>query len=201
LVFQQPFLFTKEIRRCFMTIFLSILLGIFFGFALQRVGATNPQNIINMMRLKDLHLMKAIFFAIGFSSILLFFLMAVGIIDVGHLSVKSSYIGVIAGGALLGLGFAVAGYCPGTGLTALADGRKDALFFIGGGLLGALIYTMIYGSIKGSWLFDKIAGGKVMLATGSDKFQALLPMIPGTLLAATIGIIFMLIAWKLPDKA
>lgn len=184
-----------------MTIFLAILLGIFFGFALQRVGATNPQNIINMMRLKDLHLMKSIFFAIGISSTILFLLMTVGIIDVGHLSVKSSYIGVIVGGALLGLGFAVAGYCPGTGLTALANGRKDALFFIGGGLLGALIYTMIYGSIKGSWLFDKIAGGKVMLATGSDKFQALLPMIPGTLLAATIGILFMLIAWKLPDKA
>jgi hypothetical protein len=184
-----------------MNIFLAILLGIFFGFALQRVGATNPQNIINMMRLKDLHLIKAIFFAIGISSILLFILMAAGIIDVGHLSVKSSYIGVIVGGALLGLGFAVAGYCPGTGLTALADGRKDALFFIGGGLLGALIYTVIYGSIKGSWLFDKIAGGKVMLANGSDKFQALLPMIPGTLLAATIGIVFMLIAWKLPDKA
>lgn len=184
-----------------MTIFLSILLGIFFGFALQRVGATNPQNIINMMRLKDLHLMKAIFFAIGISSTILFLLTSVGVIDAGNLSVKSSYIGVIVGGAMLGLGFAVAGYCPGTGLTALADGRKDALFFIGGGLLGALIYTINYGSIKGSWLFNEIAGGKVMLATGSDKFQALLPMIPGTLLAATIGAIFMLIAWKLPDKA
>jgi hypothetical protein len=45
---------------------------------------------------------------------------------------------------------------------------------------------LIYGSIKGSWLFDKIAGGKVMLATGSDKFQALLPMIPGTLLALSL---------------
>ena len=184
-----------------MNIILAIILGLLFGFALQRVGANNPQNIINMLRLKDFHLMKAIFFAIGISSTLLFLLMAVGVIDAGNLSVKSSYIGVIVGGALLGLGFAVAGYCPGTGLTALADGRKDALFFIGGGLLGALIYTMIYGRIKGSWLFDKIAGGKVMLAAGSDKFQALLAMVPGTLLAATIGVIFMLIAWKLPYKA
>lgn len=184
-----------------MTIVLAIILGILFGFALQRVGATNPQNIINMLRLKDLHLMKAIFFAIGISSTVLFLLMTAGVINAGHLSVKSSYTGVIIGGALLGLGFAVAGYCPGTGLTALAEGRKDAFFFLGGGLVGALIYTLVYGSIKGSWLFDKIAGGKVMLATGSDKFQALLPMIPGTLLAATIGIVFMLIAWKLPDKA
>lgn len=183
-----------------MTIFLAIILGILFGFALQRVGATNPQNIINMMRLTDLHLMKAIFFAIGISSTFLFLLMTLGVIDAGHLSVKSSYIGVIVGGVMLGLGFAVAGYCPGTGLTALANGRKDALVFVGGGLVGALIYTLVYGSIKGSWLFNTIAGGKVMLATGSDKFQALLPMIPGTLLAAVIGILFMLIAWKLPDK-
>ena len=183
-----------------MTILLAIILGIFFGFALQRVGATNPANIINMLRLTDLHLMKAIFFAIGLSSTLLFVLMGIGVIDPGHLSVKSSYFGVIIGGAIMGAGFAVAGYCPGTGLTALADGRKDALFFVGGGLVGALIYTLVYGSIKGSWLFNTIAGGKVMLATGSDKFQALLPMIPGTLLAAVIGILFMLIAWKLPDK-
>ena len=183
-----------------MNVFLAIILGALFGFALQRAGATNPQNIINMIRLKDLHLMKAIFFAIGFSSTLLFLFMTLGIIDSGHLSVKSSYFGVIVGGALLGIGFAIAGYCPGTSLTAIAVGRKDALFFSIGGLLGALLYTLVYGSIKGTWLFDKIAGGKVMLATGSEKFAPLLPMIPGTLLAAVIGIVFMLIAWKLPDK-
>lgn len=183
-----------------MNIVLAIILGVFFGFALQRVGANNPQNIINMLRLKDLHLMKAIFFAIGMSSSLLFLLMTFGVIDSGHLSVKSSYVGVIVGGALLGIGFAIAGYCPGTSLTAIADGRKDALFFIGGGLLGALLYTLVYGSIKETWLFDQIAGGKVMLATGSDKFEPLLPMIPGTLLAASIGVVFMLIAWKLPEK-
>jgi hypothetical protein len=183
-----------------MDILMAVVLGMFFGFALQRVGANNPQNIINMLRLKDLHLMKAIFFAIGISSTLLFLLMAFGIIDSGHLSVKSSYLGVIIGGALLGLGFAVAGYCPGTSLTAVADGRKDALFFVGGGLLGALLYTLVYGSIKETWLFNKVAGGKVMLAAGSEKFEPLLPMIPGTLLAAAIGIVFILIAWKLPDR-
>lgn len=179
-----------------MTIVLAIILGIFFGFALQRVGATNPENIINMLRLKDLHLMKAIFFAIGISSTLLFVLMATGIIEAGHLSVKASYTGVIVGGAILGLGFALAGYCPGTGLTALADGRKDALFFVGGGLLGALIYTLVFGSIKGTWLFNSIAGGKVMLAEGSDKFQALFPAIPGSLLAAAIGIAL----WQSPGS-
>lgn len=183
-----------------MTVILAIILGAFFGFALQRVGANNPQNIINMLRLKDLHLMKAIFFAIGASSTLLFLLMGIGIIDAGHLSVKSSYIGVIVGGGLLGLGFAVAGYCPGTSLTAIVDGRKDALFFTAGGLLGALIYTLVYGSIQSTWLFDKIAGGKVMLATGSDKFQALVPVVPGVLLAVFLGVMFMIIAWKLPDK-
>ena len=183
-----------------MNIILAIILGTLFGFALQRVGANNPQNIINMLRLKDLHLMKAIFLAIGLSSTLLFLLMTMGLIDSGNLSVKSSYVGVIVGGALLGLGFALAGYCPGTGLTALADGRKDARYFIGGGLLGALLYTLVYGSIRDSWLFNQIAGGKVMLATGSEKFEALLPMIPGSLLAAVIGIAFILIAWKLPDK-
>lgn len=183
-----------------MTIILAIILGAFFGFALQRVGATNPQNIINMLRLKDLHLMKAIFFAIGVSSSLLFLLMSFGIIDSGHLSVKNSYYGVLVGGGLLGLGFAIAGYCPGTSLTAIADGRKDAIFFSIGGLAGALLYTLAYGAIRESWLFGKIAGGKVMLASGSEKFESLLPIIPGTLLAAAIGIAFMVIAWKLPQK-
>lgn len=151
-----------------MTILLAISLGLFFGFALQRVGATNPENIINMLRLTDLHLMKTILFAIGVSSALLFGLMSLGIIDAGHLSVKSSYAGVIIGGALLGVGFAISGYCPGTGLAAMGTGRKDAIVFAGGGLIGALVYMLSFSSIKDSWLFSSIAGGKVMLAESSS---------------------------------
>lgn len=55
------------------------------------------------------------------------------------------------------------------------------------GLYSSLLNTFVFGSIKDTCLFDKITGGKVMLATGSEKFEPLLPMIRGTLLVAAIG--------------
>ncbi len=184
-----------------MEIILAIILGTLFGFALHRVGASNPENIINMLRLTDLHLLKAIMFAVGISSAVLFVGTTAGFIDIGHFSVKSSYIGVIIGGAILGLGFATAGYCPGTSIAALGDGRKDAIFFIIGGLVGALVYMLVYGGIAGSVLFNKIAGGKVSLAqTGNDAYNALLTNLPGIAVALILAIVFILVSWKVPKK-
>lgn len=185
-----------------MDLFLAIILGLLFGFALNRAGATNPQNIINMLRLNDLHLMKAILFAIGLSSVALFGGLALGFIDPSNLSVKSAYVGVIIGGALLGIGFAIAGYCPGTGLAAIATGRKDALLFVLGGLLGAFAYTLSYGYIVDhTSLLDTIGGGSVMLAqTDNEKYPSLLPSINGTLIGVGMGLVFIVIAFLLPRK-
>ena len=55
-----------------MNIFLALLIGGLFGFALDRVRASNPNYIISMLKLENLYLMKAILFAIGFASILMF---------------------------------------------------------------------------------------------------------------------------------
>lgn len=183
-----------------MNILLAVILGCLFGFALHRVGATNPQVIINMLRLTDLHLVKVILFAIAVSSALLFTGMAVGFIDPGHLSVKASYWGVLIGGAILGIGWVLAGYCPGTGVAAIGDGRKDAVFFVLGGLLGAYIYMLVYSKFKDSALLEKVLGGKVTLAvTPNESFGAIITNIPGIVVALIITVVFGLLAWRLPE--
>jgi uncharacterized membrane protein YedE/YeeE len=183
-----------------MTIFLAIILGLLFGFVLQKSGAANPQVIIDMLRLKDFHLMKTIALAIGISSLALYILLAIGFVDVTHLGVKASYVGVITGGAILGLGWAIAGFCPGTGVVALGTGRKDALFFILGGLVGAFIFTLMYASLKSTFLFDDLAGKATLVSTGNDKFIALLPSVPAVSIAGGLAIVFMAFAWQLPER-
>ncbi|MGB2692564.1 MAG: DUF6691 family protein [Thermodesulfobacteriota bacterium] len=184
-----------------MQIILAIIIGTLFGFVIHRVGASNPQRIIDMLRLKDFHLMKAILFGIAVASALLFIGMTFGIIESSHLSVKTSYWGVIVGGLILGFGWAIAGYCPGTGVAALGDGRKDALFFIFGGLVGALIYMLVFSNIKSIGLLDNILGGKSTLALTETSYPALIDNIPGIFVALIIAIIFAIIAWLLPKSA
>ena len=64
--------------------------------------------------------MRTILLAIGVGAVLLFGGLLTGFVDPGHMSVKAAQLAVPVGGALLGAGFAVAGYCPGTGLAAAA---------------------------------------------------------------------------------
>ena len=183
-----------------MNIILAIIIGFFFGFALDQAKASNPQKIIGMLSLKDFHLMKVILFAIGFSSLLLFILLSLKVIDPGHLSVKPTYYGVILGGAILGLGFALGGYCPGTCVVALGRGRKDAAAFLLGGLIGAFAYMLVFGLIQDTSLFDEFAGGAVSIAeTNPAKYISLTGKLPALLVAGSIAIVLIMTAFLLPD--
>ena len=182
-----------------MDIITAIILGTLFGFVLQRVGAADPDKIVGMLTLKDLHLMKAILAGIGFSSALLFIGLMIGFIDSGNLSVKTMYWGVIAGGVLLGAGWGLSGYCPGTGVVAAGSGRKDAFFFIIGGLVGAGLFTVRYGSMKGSFLLDKILGGKSTLVVTGES-SALVEATWSPYIAIGVALVMLAVAKALPDK-
>ena len=182
------------------SILLAIVIGAAFGFVLDRVGASNPGVIGRMLNLTDLRLMKAILLAIGTGSVLMFGGQMVGLVDVGHMSVKAAYLGVILGGVLLGAGWALAGYCPGTGVVAAASGRKDALFFVAGGLLGAAAYTVTYPAWKASGMLDGIWGGKVTLGEVPGSGYDGLTAIPGDILGVLMGAVFIALAFALPDR-
>jgi len=182
-----------------MQILLAIVIGAAFGAVLDRVGATNPNVITGMLTLRRVRLMKTILLAIGTGSILMFAGQMAGLVDVGHMSVKTAYVGVFIGGLLLGAGWAASGFCPGTGVCAAASGRKDALFFIAGGLLGAAAYMVTYPSWKASGLLDKVLGGKVTLGTvPGSKFDGLFAM-SGDILGIVLGAVFVLVAFVLPE--
>ena len=133
-------------------------------------------------------------------TILMFGGQMLGLVDVGHMSVKAAHGGVLVGGLLLGLGWALAGYCPGTGLVALGAGRRDALAFVAGGLLGAAAYMVTHPAAQSAGLLDPVAGGKVTLGTVPGADYPGLTDLPGDILGIVLGLAFVAIAFLLPER-
>lgn len=181
-----------------MELILAILLGGFFGFALNYVGATNRTKLKNMLTLRDLTIMKIILFAIGFSSLLVAAASFMGIFDISHLSVKTTHLGVVVGGLIFGVGFGWAGTCPGT-CVAGAGGAdlKKAVFVIFGALLGAFTYSLSYGTIEKTGLFEAMNFGNVTLFHLSDAFPSVFQVGFGGLLF--MGLVLMGLAYVMPD--
>ncbi|WP_040213190.1 DUF6691 family protein [Clostridium polynesiense] len=182
-----------------MKIILAIVLGSLFGFALYFAGASNSKKLLSMLRLEDISLMKIILFAIGFSSVLLFFANFIGIFDISHLSVKASNVGVILGGLIFGLGFGAVGTCPGTCVAASSSGDlKKAIAAVLGGLAGAFAFSMTYGMWKNIGLFSAMDLGKLTLFNISEKYPSVVNIGFSGLLIT--GIIFMAAALLLPQR-
>ena len=139
--------------------------------------------------------------AIGTASVLVHLGLLVGAIDPGHLDVKDAYLGVFIGGILLGIGFAVAGYCPGTGLAAAATGRWDGVSYVIGGLAGAAAYMASFAWVKSTGVLDPILGGKATLGPlAGTKYPAVFGGIPGEWLGLILGIVFIAISIVLPAR-
>ena len=126
-----------------------LLLGAGFGFVLERAGFGNPNKLTGQFRLTDWSVFKVMFTAIVFAAVGLLILERFGFVDAGSLFVPPAFLGAAAlGGALVGAGFAIGGYCPGTSVVGLMSGRIDAAIFLLGLLLGTVLFAGNYPTIE-----------------------------------------------------
>lgn len=121
---------------------LGLATGIGFGFLLQKGRVLRFDRQVGAMLLKDMTIFKFMLSAILVGMVGILLLSKLGITTLSHKPLNLG--GVILGGGLFGIGWAIMGYCPGTSIGAIAEGRWHAIFALIGMLLGAALYAEAY---------------------------------------------------------
>ena len=124
---------------------IGFFIGIGFGFALEQAGFSSSRKLAGMFYGYDTTVLKVFFtaaiVALAGSQLLSYF----GLLDLNLVYVNPYYVtATLVGGVIMGAGFIMGGFCPGTGISALSIGKIDALFFLVGGLSGAFLFAETY---------------------------------------------------------
>ncbi len=126
-----------------------LVLGTLFGFVLQRGGLGNGCRLTGQLRFKDWTVFNVMFTAILVAAAGLWLLEALGFVSKSDLYVPTTYLwATLLGGALVGAGMAIGGYCPGTAVVGAAAGRIDGIVFFVGLVLGAIVFAGAYDPLQ-----------------------------------------------------
>lgn len=127
-------------------LWLGLITGVFFGAFLQQGRVLRFEKQVGALLLKDMTIMKFMLSAILVGMVGIHAAVGFGYAQLGP---KATQIGAnVVGGLLFGLGWAVMGFCPGTSVGALAEGRWHAVFAILGMMAGAALYAEVYPHIE-----------------------------------------------------
>jgi len=134
--------------------------GIVFGILLQKGGVAKFRVILGQFLFTDWTVVKVMGTAICVGGVGIYAMLPTEAVE---LHVKPLiWGGVVAGGLCFGIGMATFGYCPGTGVAACGEGRRDAMMGVLGMLIGAGVYVALYPTIK-PWLRQFGDAGSVTL--------------------------------------
>jgi len=118
-----------------------LLVGLAFGATLETAGFGNSKKLAAQFFFKDMTVFKVMFTAIIVAGTLIFLSTAIGLLDYNLVWVPPTYLWPgIVGGLIMGVGFIVGGFCPGTSLVAMATGKIDGVFFVLGVLAGIFLF-------------------------------------------------------------
>lgn len=127
----------------------ALALGVLFGLALEGAGFGSARKLTAQFTLRDFSVFKVMFTAVIVAAAGLWLAEELGLMAPRSVFIPTLYAWAIAvGGALIGAGFALGGYCPGTSAVGLASGRWDALVFIVGMIAGAAVFAWGFEAIS-----------------------------------------------------
>ena len=128
---------------------LAAVLGLGFGFFLERAGFGSAKKLTDQWSGKDWSVFRVMFVGIVVAMFGILLLDQLGIMPFGNLYLNNTYLlPQIVGGLMMGGGFVVGGYCPGTSFVGLASGKLDAIFYIFGLSLGVIVFGELYDFIE-----------------------------------------------------
>ena len=129
-----------------------LLIGMAFGFALEISGFANAPTLAAQFYLKDMTVLKVMFGAIVTAMVLVFLTSAVGLLDYSLVYVNETYLWPgIVGGLIMGVGFILGGYCPGTSVVGAAVGKLDGIIFVLGVMFGIFAFGETVGFYEEFW--------------------------------------------------
>lgn len=129
-----------------------MLIGMGFGATLEMAGFSYAPNLAAQFYGRDMRVLKTMFSAIVTAMTLIFLSSAIGALDFRAVGVAATYVWPgIVGGLIMGAGFVIGGFCPGTSLAAAATGSRDALLYLVGLAIGVFGFSETVSSFAGFW--------------------------------------------------
>jgi len=127
----------------------ALALGFGFGWFLERAGFGSSCRLCAQFYLYDMTVLKVMFTAIVTAAVGLWIFAAAGVLDLSGVYLTPTSFGAqLLGGLLLGAGFIIGGYCPGTSVTASATGSGDGMVFVLGFAAGLVIYAVAFPGLE-----------------------------------------------------
>jgi hypothetical protein len=177
--------------------FFAIVLGVAFGFVLERTGFTRSQLIADTFYFKNIAVPKIMGVTVITTATWFILFAWMGWIDLSALYTPATYVWpYLVGGLLFGIGMVMAGYCPGTAVAGLGTGKSDALVFLLGLFAGMFVYFILYPFIAGFASSGNLGVLKLHDLFGGNEYTSYIL----TVALETGIILFLMLLQKLTNK-
>jgi len=137
---------TLESAKAF---FVALVIGLCFGFSLEQAGFGSSRRLAAIFYFRDMTVLKVMFTAVLVAMLCLYYFLALGWISLDNVFLMPTIYGAqIVGGLIFGVGFVMGGWCPGTAAVGAASGKVDALVFLGGTVVGSIVFNELFPALR-----------------------------------------------------